>query len=111
MKGVVVGDGAHERAGEPHAEVHALNEAGEKARGATLLLHAGSLCSHTGRTGPCTSGIIAAASRASWAAMEDPFRRTRPRARGAPRRTGYRRGRTRARRGSRLNQPFLTTVG
>ena len=69
---VVVGDGAHERAGEPHAEIHALNEAGERARGATLYCTL-EPCSHTGRTGPCTERIIAAGITRVVAAMEDPF--------------------------------------
>jgi diaminohydroxyphosphoribosylaminopyrimidine deaminase/5-amino-6-(5-phosphoribosylamino)uracil reductase len=50
--GVVVGQGAHERAGGPHAEVVALEHAGERARGATLYCSL-EPCSHTGRTGPC----------------------------------------------------------
>lgn len=70
--GVVVGDGAHERAGGPHAEIHALDEAGERARGATLYCTL-EPCSHTGRTGPCTERIIAAGIRRVVAAMEDPF--------------------------------------
>src|SRR6187401_1456648 len=71
-EGIVVGDGAHERAGEPHAEVHALNEAGERARGATLYCTLEPCC-HTGRTGPCTERIIAAGIARAVAAMEDPF--------------------------------------
>src|SRR5215207_6482483 len=51
--GVVVGQGAHERAGEPHAEINALDEEGDAARGATLYCTL-EPCSHTGRTGPCT---------------------------------------------------------
>jgi diaminohydroxyphosphoribosylaminopyrimidine deaminase / 5-amino-6-(5-phosphoribosylamino)uracil reductase len=70
--GVVVGQGAHERAGEPHAEVHALDEAGDAARGATLYCTL-EPCAHTGRTGPCTERVIAAGIRRVVAAMEDPF--------------------------------------
>jgi diaminohydroxyphosphoribosylaminopyrimidine deaminase / 5-amino-6-(5-phosphoribosylamino)uracil reductase len=70
--GIVVGDGAHERAGEAHAEVHALNEAGDAARGATLYCTL-EPCSHTGKTGPCTERIIAAGVARVVAAMEDPF--------------------------------------
>src|SRR5215216_5182980 len=77
-EGVVVGDGAHERAGEPHAEVHALIEAGERARGATLYCTL-EPCSHTGRTGPCTERIIAAGISRVVAAMEDPFPQVRGR--------------------------------
>src|SRR6187399_3486939 len=71
-EGVVVGQGAHERAGEPHAEIHALDEAGELARGATLYCTL-EPCAHTGRTGPCTERVIAAGIRRVVAAMEDPF--------------------------------------
>jgi diaminohydroxyphosphoribosylaminopyrimidine deaminase/5-amino-6-(5-phosphoribosylamino)uracil reductase len=70
--GVVLGQGAHERAGEPHAEVHALDEAGDAARGATLYCTL-EPCSHTGRTGPCTDRVIAAGITRVVAAMEDPF--------------------------------------
>jgi len=71
-EGVVVGDGTHERAGEPHAEVHAIDAAGDRARGATLYSTL-EPCSHTGRTGPCTGRIIAAGIHRVVAAMEDPF--------------------------------------
>ena len=70
--GVVVGQGAHERAGEAHAEVHALDEAGEAACGATLYCTL-EPCAHTGRTGPCTERVIGAGIRRVVAAMEDPF--------------------------------------
>jgi diaminohydroxyphosphoribosylaminopyrimidine deaminase / 5-amino-6-(5-phosphoribosylamino)uracil reductase len=69
--GVVVGHGAHERAGEPHAEVHALNEAGARARGATLFCTL-EPCAHTGRTGPCTERIVQAGVRRVVCAVEDP---------------------------------------
>jgi diaminohydroxyphosphoribosylaminopyrimidine deaminase/5-amino-6-(5-phosphoribosylamino)uracil reductase len=68
----VVGQGAHERVGEAHAEIHALDEAGEAARGATLYCTL-EPCSHTGRTGPCTDRVIASGIRRVVAAMEDPF--------------------------------------
>src|SRR4030095_13399544 len=70
--GVVLGQGAHERAGEPHAEVHALDEAGAAATGATLYSTPEPGLAH-GRTGPCTDRIIAAGIRRVVAAMEDPF--------------------------------------
>ena len=70
-EGVVVGQGAHERAGGPHAEVHALEAAGARARGATLYCTL-EPCVHTGRTGPCTERILAAGIRRVVAAIEDP---------------------------------------
>jgi diaminohydroxyphosphoribosylaminopyrimidine deaminase / 5-amino-6-(5-phosphoribosylamino)uracil reductase len=70
--GVVLGQGAHECAGGPHAEVNALDEAGDEARGATLYCTL-EPCSHTGKTGPCTERIIAAGIRRVVAAMGDPF--------------------------------------
>ena len=69
--GVVVGQGRHPRAGEPHAEVFALEDAGDRARGATMYVNLEPCC-HTGRTGPCTRRIIAAGIRRVVAAMRDP---------------------------------------
>jgi len=69
--GVVVGQGFHERAGEPHAEVHALTEAGARARGATLYSTLEPCCHH-GRTGPCVSRIVDAGVARVVAAVEDP---------------------------------------
>jgi diaminohydroxyphosphoribosylaminopyrimidine deaminase/5-amino-6-(5-phosphoribosylamino)uracil reductase len=69
--GVVVGQGRHPRAGEPHAEVFAIEDAGERARGATMYVNLEPCC-HTGRTGPCTQRIIAAGITRVFAAMEDP---------------------------------------
>ena len=109
-EGVVVGQGAHERAGEPHAEIHALEEAGEAARGATLYCTL-EPCAHVGRTGPCTERIIAAGIRRVVAAMEDPFPLVSGRGVAALRAAGLvvdvGTGRDAA---VRLNQPFLTAV-
>ena len=69
--GVIVGQGYHERAGEAHAEVHALNMAGGGARGATLYCTL-EPCSHTGRTGPCVERIAAAGVARVVAAVTDP---------------------------------------
>ena len=69
--GVVVGRGAHEFAGGPHAEVHAIASAGERARGATLYCTL-EPCSHTGRTGPCAPRVVEAGIRRAVIAMEDP---------------------------------------
>lgn len=57
--GVIVGQGHTQVPGEAHAEIVALAQAGERARGATLYVTL-EPCSHTGRTGPCTEAIIAA---------------------------------------------------
>jgi diaminohydroxyphosphoribosylaminopyrimidine deaminase / 5-amino-6-(5-phosphoribosylamino)uracil reductase len=69
--GVVVGQGFHERAGGPHAEIHALAAAGARARGATLYSTLEPCC-HQGRTGPCVSRIVEAGIRRVVAAIEDP---------------------------------------
>jgi diaminohydroxyphosphoribosylaminopyrimidine deaminase/5-amino-6-(5-phosphoribosylamino)uracil reductase len=69
--GTIVGDGHHERAGLPHAEIVALDEAGPRARGATLICTL-EPCSHHGRTGPCVERIVAAGIQTVVAATEDP---------------------------------------
>jgi diaminohydroxyphosphoribosylaminopyrimidine deaminase / 5-amino-6-(5-phosphoribosylamino)uracil reductase len=108
--GVVLGDGAHERAGEPHAEVHALTEAGSRARGATMYCTL-EPCAHTGRTGPCTEQIIAAGIIRVVAAMEDPDPRVHGRGFAQLRAAGIRVDVGIERDGAaRLNQPFLTTM-
>ena len=69
--GVIVGRGAHEAAGAPHAEVHALRDAGHRARGATLYCTL-EPCTHAGRTGPCAPLVVAAGIRRVVIATEDP---------------------------------------
>ncbi|TZF89922.1 bifunctional diaminohydroxyphosphoribosylaminopyrimidine deaminase/5-amino-6-(5-phosphoribosylamino)uracil reductase RibD [Cognatilysobacter lacus] len=70
--GEVVGEGFHERAGGPHAEVVALQAAGERARGATAYVTL-EPCSHTGRTAPCADALIDAGVTRVVGAMRDPF--------------------------------------
>jgi diaminohydroxyphosphoribosylaminopyrimidine deaminase/5-amino-6-(5-phosphoribosylamino)uracil reductase len=69
--GVIVGEGAHLKAGEPHAEVFALREAGAKARGAEVYVSL-EPCAHHGRTPPCVDALIAAGVKRVWVAMQDP---------------------------------------
>jgi diaminohydroxyphosphoribosylaminopyrimidine deaminase/5-amino-6-(5-phosphoribosylamino)uracil reductase len=70
--GAVIGEGWHERFGGPHAEVHALAAAGERARGGTLVVTLEPCC-HYGKTPPCTDAVVAAGVRRVVAAMADPF--------------------------------------
>ncbi len=69
--GQVVGEGHHERAGGPHAEIHALRAAGERARGGTAYVTL-EPCNHTGRTGPCAQALIDAGVSRVVYAVGDP---------------------------------------
>jgi diaminohydroxyphosphoribosylaminopyrimidine deaminase/5-amino-6-(5-phosphoribosylamino)uracil reductase len=108
--GVVVGQGFHKRAGEAHAEVHALAEAGARARGATLYCTLEPCC-HQGRTGPCVSRIVDAGVARVVAAVEDPNPAVSGRGfaflreRGVAVDVGLA-----AERAVRLNQPFFTLM-
>jgi len=69
--GQIRGEGYHQKAGTPHAEIHALRQAGEAARGATLYVTL-EPCSHYGRTPPCSQAVIQAGIKRVVAAMVDP---------------------------------------
>src|SRR3984893_1535118 len=69
--GNIVGTGVYTYEGRKHAEVRALEHAGEKARGATLYINL-EPCSHQGRTPPCADAVIAAGIRHVVASMPDP---------------------------------------
>lgn len=71
MRGKIVGEGYHSRAGQPHAEIEALNRAGEKARSADLYVNLEPCC-HFGRTPPCTEAIIEAGIKRVFVGMKDP---------------------------------------
>ncbi len=72
--GVIVGRGATQQGGRPHAETEAIRDAGEKARGATLYVSL-EPCSHHGVTPPCAEAIVAAGLARVVSAIEDPDRR------------------------------------
>ncbi|OAR27367.1 riboflavin biosynthesis protein RibD [Streptomyces sp. ERV7] len=69
--GAVVGEGFHRRAGGPHAEVHALSAAGDRARGGTAYVTL-EPCNHTGRTGPCAQALVQAGIARVVYAVGDP---------------------------------------
>lgn len=69
--GRIVAEGWHRKAGTPHAEIHALNMAGELARGATVYVSL-EPCAHYGRTGPCAKALVEAGVSRVVVAMTDP---------------------------------------
>jgi len=73
--GAILAEGFHQYDWKDHAEILALKQAGERARGASLYVTL-EPCNHTGRTGPCTEAIIAAGVSRVVAAMEDPNPKT-----------------------------------
>jgi diaminohydroxyphosphoribosylaminopyrimidine deaminase/5-amino-6-(5-phosphoribosylamino)uracil reductase len=108
--GVVVGRGSHERAGGPHAEVHALVDAGDRAQGGTLYCTL-EPCAHTGRTGPCATRVVDAGIRRAVIAVEDPNPQVRGRGlqylrdHGVDVHVGVM-----AEEAARLNRPFFTYI-
>lgn len=70
-QGKVVGQGFHRKAGEPHAEIHALKQAKDHAKGSTVYVTL-EPCSHYGRTPPCAAALIKAGVSKVFVAMEDP---------------------------------------
>ena len=68
---VIVGQGYHQKAGEPHAEIYALKEAGQQARGADVYVTLEPCC-HYGRTPPCTNALIEAGVKRVFIASSDP---------------------------------------
>ena len=70
-EGRIVGAGWHRKAGTPHAEIHALNMAGNLAKGATLYVTL-EPCSHYGRTGPCAEAVVKAGIKRVVIGMGDP---------------------------------------
>lgn len=109
--GEIVGEGWHDRAGGPHAEVVALAQAGSRARGATVVLNL-EPCAHQGRTPPCAGALVeAGVARVVFSAL-DPDPRTAGKGRewlrsaGVVTETGLF-----GERAERLNEPFLVSVG
>jgi diaminohydroxyphosphoribosylaminopyrimidine deaminase/5-amino-6-(5-phosphoribosylamino)uracil reductase len=86
-RGAVAGEGFHQRAGAPHAEVMAIREAGKETLGADLYVNLEPCCHH-GRTPPCTEAIITAGIGRVYAAMEDPNPRVSGRGGGILSRAG-----------------------
>ena len=70
--GTIVGEGWHEKFGQAHAEVNALDQAGDRARGATVYVTLEPCC-HFGKTPPCTEAVVRAGVRRVVVAMLDPF--------------------------------------
>ncbi len=106
--GTIVGQGYHERAGGPHAEMRALDEAGDLARGASLFCTL-EPCAHVGRTGPCVERVAAAGIARVVAATGDPDPRVSGRGFDFLRRKGIDVSVGTAReRALRLNRPYFT---
>lgn len=85
--GQIIGEGYHKKAGEPHAEIYALRQVGEEAKGATIYVTL-EPCSHFGRTPPCAEALIRAGIKEAVIAMEDPNPRVAGRGINALRQAG-----------------------
>jgi len=85
--GKIVGEGSHRGVGNPHAEIEAINQAGEKTRGATLYLNLEPCC-HFGKTPPCTDAILEAGISRVVFSIYDPDERVRGRGAGILRAKG-----------------------
>lgn len=108
--GEFVGEGWHERAGSPHAEIVALTEAGSRARGATVALNL-EPCAHHGRTPPCADALVAAGVARVVFSTLDPDPRTAGKGRELLRAAGIATETGRfSERAERLNEPFLVSV-
>lgn len=108
--GMIVGEGWHRRAGTPHAEIHALRQAGEASRGGDLYVTL-EPCSHQGRTPPCCQAVIAAGIGRVIAAMEDPNPLVSGRGMAALRAAGIRTRLGICEQEARLlNEPFCTSM-
>ncbi|MBL8877783.1 MAG: bifunctional diaminohydroxyphosphoribosylaminopyrimidine deaminase/5-amino-6-(5-phosphoribosylamino)uracil reductase RibD [Phycisphaerales bacterium] len=109
-QGRVIGEGAHERYGGPHAEVNALRFAGVAARGATVYVNL-EPCAHHGKTPPCAEALIRAGATRVVAAMRDPFELVQGRGFDQLRQAGIRVDiGTLAGEAAALNAPFLKRV-
>jgi len=105
--GKIVGEGYHNKKGEPHAEVEAINDAGDKTRGATIYLNLEPCC-HYGSTPPCTDRIIKAGIKRVVFSIYDPDSRVMGKGAGILRENGIEvKTGVKAREAFQLNLPFI----
>src|SRR5215471_10079892 len=109
--GRAVGEGWHQRFGQAHAEVNALEAAGDAARGATLYVTLEPCC-HFGKTPPCTDAVLRAGVARVVAAMSDPFPQVAGKGAAILRAAGITVDIGLCEAGARrLNAPYLTLLG